>query len=890
MFQVESGLPVIPDQDFDQGSERWDKQKKLDAFKARYARDQMPAPFTDTTLGTKVLHALNEWRRQQKAGPDRTMPAEKTRTRDPAEIARYGRAADALYATLELAGFKTRLRVPIDLEELYVPLNAMLDLRSAGEAAFADAAEAEQRLREAQAAREIPLIEAFREARQRRRRGLLILGDPGSGKTTHLKRLLLWCLRKGGKELGLAADVIPVYLPLRELKDLSQGLEAFIEGQLDSPHLNMPRGFGARLLDRGRLLLLFDGLDEVSNIEQRAQVARWVEKAVMAWPSCTPVVTCRFAGYGEDARLNPQFLELHLRPLTREQSESFIRNWYRAVETGLAQEPSQGEVTARGRADDLIERLAEPGFRAARMVAMTRNPLLLANLCLVHRDKGTLPKGRARLYDECIDVLLERWRGAGKRLPVNVTAEAGRRILQPAALWLHGEDQRLRASVRELAPVLDAALIAVQWKGRDAGDFLRTVRDESGLLTGWGQDDYGLMHLGFQEYLAACEIRRRAFEGESAVVRELADRYGQSWWQEVILILLAVGNPSLFVPFMREVVKRPAFAESPGLLDLIMEATEVSEAPFVELLNQEPGDDHGLWARQMQALRMVERRSSAESLDRLSARLLRHPSPDIQSWLAGRKEVTTRGFKRTPKGEVELVSIPGGTFLMGSPETEKDRYDDEMPQHRVTVAPFHLGRYPVTNEEYARFLEANPGTPEPEFWSDRRFNRARQPVVGVPWEEARRYASWAGGRLPTEAEWEYAARAGSKTRWSFGEDEGALKEYAWYGSNSDGRSHETGQKQPNAWGVHDIHGNVWEWVQDCWHEDYKGAPLDGSAWGEAGGGDRTRRVIRGGSLYNRPRFLRSAVRDRNYTDYRFDDLGFRLAQDLQPFFLCSFTL
>jgi predicted NACHT family NTPase len=150
--------------------------------------------------------------------------------------------------------------------------------------------------------------------------------------------------------------------------------------------------------------------------------------------------------------------------MRREQSEAFIRNWYHAAESGLAVEPAQAEVIAHTRAEDFIGRLGKHDFRSARMVAMTRNPLLLANLCLVHRDRGGLPQGRARLYEECIEVLLERWRES-KKLPVTVTAEIRRRILQRAALWLHGVDQGVGASSRDLVPVLEPALKAVQWKG-----------------------------------------------------------------------------------------------------------------------------------------------------------------------------------------------------------------------------------------------------------------------------------------------------------------------------------------------------------------------------------------------------------------------------------------
>ncbi|MFZ4703706.1 MAG: NACHT domain-containing protein, partial [Candidatus Methylumidiphilus sp.] len=453
-------------------------------------------------------------------------------------LARYREAAESLHASIPLAGFKLNLRVTIDLTDLYVPLHAMVDLRSTGDCGFADAQDAMTKL-VGHGSMEIPLIRAFTEAKQRKRRGLVILGDPGSGKTTHLKRLLLACLREGPQTLGLETNTVPVFLPLRMLDDLNADIDAFIEKTLDSPFLDMPKGFGKRLLKRGHLLLMFDGLDEVSDPKQRAQVSRWIEEAARTRPTCTAVVTCRFAGYDDQARLGSDFLELHLRPLTPEQAEIFIRNWYRAVETGLAIDPAQGAIVADERSIGLVQRLLEPDFRSARMAEMTRNPLLLANLCLVHRDRGTLPRNRHKLYDDCIEVLLELWRNE-KKLPISVSAEIGRRTLQPIALWLHGQEQRTRATAAELDPVIAPVLQSLRWQGGDAVGFLRAVRDESGLLTGWGPDQYGFMHLGFQEYLASLEIRRLAFEGDKdAVLEELACHYGQSWWQEVILLLIA---------------------------------------------------------------------------------------------------------------------------------------------------------------------------------------------------------------------------------------------------------------------------------------------------------------------------------------------------------------
>ena len=213
---------------------------------------------------------------------------------------------------------------------------------------------------------------------------------------------------------------------------------------------------------------------------------------------------------------------------------------------------------------------------------------------------------------------------------------------------------------------------------------------------------------------------------------------------------------------------------------------------------------------------------------------------------------------------------------MGSPGTEKGHYEDEGPQHEVAVPSFYMGRYPVTNEEYARFLEENPDVQEPGYWSDRSYNQARQPVVGVTWNEARRFAEWAGGRLPSEAEWEYAARAGTTEPYLEGGSEAKLDRVAWYSKNSDGRTHPVGEKGANAWGLHDVLGSVWEWVEDDWHNNYKGAPMDGSAWVDKRRGEG--RAVRGGSFHGGARLLRAACRVNRPPDPRHHDVGFRCAR------------
>jgi formylglycine-generating enzyme required for sulfatase activity len=224
----------------------------------------------------------------------------------------------------------------------------------------------------------------------------------------------------------------------------------------------------------------------------------------------------------------------------------------------------------------------------------------------------------------------------------------------------------------------------------------------------------------------------------------------------------------------------------------------------------------------------------------------------------------------------EMVVLPAGTFMMGSSEEDEEGFDRERPQHRVTIgARFAVGRYPVTFEEYDRFAEET-GSKKPD---DRGWGRGRRPVIDVSWEDATAYVKWLSEetgesyRLLSEAEWEYACRAGTETRYCFGD---TIKKGQANIDGKVGKTTEVGSYPANYWGLYDTHGNVWEWVEDVWHDNYEGAPDGGSAWTE--GGDSGRRVLRGGSWYDFPRNLRSAIRLRFAPGYRNVDDGFRVAR------------
>jgi formylglycine-generating enzyme required for sulfatase activity len=236
----------------------------------------------------------------------------------------------------------------------------------------------------------------------------------------------------------------------------------------------------------------------------------------------------------------------------------------------------------------------------------------------------------------------------------------------------------------------------------------------------------------------------------------------------------------------------------------------------------------------------------------------------------------------------EMVVIPAGEFLMGSPHAKAERQDDEGPQHVVRFSrPFALGRYAVTFDEYDRFCsETGHGKP-----SDHGWGRGTRPVIDVNWEDATAYCAWLSGetgepyRLPSESEWEYACRAGTTTPFSFGAtistDQANYDGNHAYGSGRQGiyrqKTVPVGSLPKNPWGLHEMHANVWEWVADAWRDSYAGAPEDGSA---VGGDSTALRVLRGGSWDNYPGNVRSAYRSRNSPDRRNLGIGFRLARTL----------
>ena len=300
----------------------------------------------------------------------------------------------------------------------------------------------------------------------------------------------------------------------------------------------------------------------------------------------------------------------------------------------------------------------------------------------------------------------------------------------------------------------------------------------------------------------------------------------------------------------------------------------------------------------LEAWQAAKGEASTGWLTRAEAEVLKAAGDEARLAEAGKKGRPRQAMKpgrvfRDCETCPEMVVVPAGSFTMGSPALEEDRFDSEGPQHAVMISrAFAVGKYEVTFAEWDACVASGgcngyrPG--------DRGWGRGRRPVIDVSWNDAQAFVSWLSRktgkeyRLLSESEWEYAARAGTSGPFHFGEtistDQANYAGYYTYGPGRKGvyrgKTVPVGSFPSNAFGLHDMHGNVREWVEECWHASYSGAPSDGSAW--TTGGDCSGRVLRGGSWLDEPGVLRSAYRSWVSSGVRFSLDGFRVSRTLTP--------
>ena len=787
------------------------------------------------------------------------------------------------HGLLPLVGLGASLRIDLPIGDAYVPLHTCFTPAQNQRGRFDRQAfqEAEQM------ERDVHLEDVFRHAWQSKKRGVLLLGDPGAGKTTGARQLC-WRLASGQDapaDLGLPVGTLPVFTRLRNLrpKEVAKGAKSFILGETRlAAEGSETIEAGPELWEfSGSLLWIFDGLDEVVEETARQHVCGWIAETLRDRPRDRILVTSRYQGYEGKVDLGPEFVRFEVQPLEPAQAGLFVHTWYRVAYERLGLDRDAAQDKSRS----LVKMLDQPGYRVGRLAELRSNPLLLTILCLVYHDDDGLPRSRVRLYERCVRVLLETWRQQihtrhGGR-PYN--PDAARQVLASVAWWMHEEVDRRSVPLAQMEAhaAEQLRLYANSGLGSDGVEFVRLMREDSGIVAASGTGFAEFLHLTFQEYLAA------SYAVQQNKASELAGAVSQSWWQEVILLALAQATPAFSKDFFERLLKGKTLDDHGGFVERCLQEAEplVAEPFFAQLRSGKVSQRRRVvLLRHLRSYAFPEllnicrdwTDSSNKELATLSREILQRSGerPDVVV-----AEAAPSAFVDERTG-IAFVRIPVGSFRMGD-----EKWDHTKPIHSVRITQdFFLGKYPVTNEEYARFLEEK-GHDEPAEWSERRFNQPQQPVVGVSWDDAQAFCQWAQCRLPTEAEWEYAYRAGTTTAFSFGDDESELTKFAWYDKNSKTQSQTVGSKKPNPWGLYDMHGNVYEWCQD-WYDDgyYRESPEN-----DPPGPDKGKppswytemgesRVLRGGCWRSVGRECRSGFRSACGPAYRDRFVGFRVVR------------
>jgi formylglycine-generating enzyme required for sulfatase activity/predicted phosphodiesterase len=838
--------------------------------------------------------------------PPPPSPAFKPADATPPAILEYLRRVEKDTEKLKLIGLGQGVQIELPIAQAYIPLNVVVSrgLQADNHFHFDD-----QALRQREHVEEnVQLCDIFNWAARFESRGVLLLGDPGAGKTTGARQFCWRVLQERGRPrpqpgsgsgdvaagggarapipaddalaLGLPPGTIPVLLRLRHVTahHLAHGLTSFITDSVAAaalpPELANP---GPHLLARQGVLWVFDGLDEVVNENARVHVCGWLKQALDQRPDDFFLVTSRYSGYQGRVDLGPGFCQFHVKPLDEPQVAEFVDHWYRAVFQRLHGLGADIAERAGNTINSLMELLRQPEYRIGRLRELPANPLMLTILCVVHHQDRNLPRRRADLYARCVRVLVEHWRKEVRDLQEisGYDPEAAEAVLAALAWWLQEKEVRMTMTAEELGVVATKALADLApgaGLGRDGEAFIKRMRDESGILAMWSAGQCGFLHLTFQEYLAGLHAAREDR------AEELVKHVGQSWWREVILVAAAIGSREFALKFFAALVQGDAVAKEGAFVDQCLdEARYPVLEPFLAALTAKGAKPE----RQLDLLRRLKAFDRPELLA-ACRELAGSLHPEMAS-LAGeilqragivveRPRIGVAGGPREqfvdPRTGMTFITIPAGEFDMGSHD-----HKSEKPIHRVRLTkPFRLGKYPVTNADYERFLKANPGVQPPSHWKASQFNDPQQPVVAVSWEDAQGFCQWAGCRLPTEAEWEYACRAGTQTRFSFGDDETKLGDYAWFGKNSGGKPQPVGTKLPNPWGLYDVHGSVWEWCED-WYDRYPKGPVTDPT-GPATGNTRG---LRGGSWGNdQPTFCSCSYRYCVLPDRQYDYVGLRV--------------
>lgn len=745
---------------------------------------------------------------------------------------------------------------------------------------------------------------------------LVILGRPGGGKSTLVNHLAtqtaLIRMGQGASRDDLAGwpaeeKLLPVRIILRKFaawipedcKETGEGLVwDYLAHQLSEWGCAEFHPFLKRILDTTGGVVFFDGLDEVREQDEqrtRSRIVKAIEAFAKPLDKCRVIITCREYAYRKDDAWHlpkAQFPEVELDLFRFKQIAQFAQTWYLTV--GKWQEWTEQKCLKEA------EQLNQAIKAWPHLKALAQYPLLLTLMAQVHGRDGYLPRDRADLYDRAVKLLLVHWEnrivrdqnGTCKMEPglisqLGIRSDTLRAALERLALAAHErqEQEKERSGCADIAKEdLRQELCDSLSIGLDrAEEVIVYIQNRSGLIQALDNRTFAFPHRTFQEYLAAaCIMKKADFEDvlRQNIVRDLP------WWQEVFL--LSAGSSRSTPRNIYQLVDAllpndPAGTEmtSATIACAQLCAQAMAETEFLEHVRQEQALQAGTYTRiHKRVQQWLHNALTAD--DKLSPKE-RVEAGNALNWV-GDPRFDPQQWYLPKDASLGFITVPAGKFWMGSDQDQDKEASsaEELPRHRVAVTEYAIARYPVTVAQYKVFAQDTDMELD-DAWHQ--FNRYdNHPVTVVTWNEAKAYCRWLNEKLkgkrwkimlPSESQWEMAARGLDERIYPWGNDaidsnRANYKDTAIKGTSPVG-GFPSGASYCEAM---DMAGNVWEWVEDDWHDDYKGAPDDGSAWIDTPRSPN--RVIRGGNWFLPAGDCRSAYRFRGQPGGCIGFLGFRL--------------
>lgn len=813
----------------------------------------------------------------------------RTPTREPcrdADLARYLEDLDGETAEIDIKGIQRAQKEAtlLSIVDLYIPLSYKETHQDPGRSRrVGKTVMWEKAASESEA--NTPLEKSLVTTPAR----VLIVGDPGTGKSTFTRRLAFEAcsaLRKqpvaDEKRMLPRETELPVYIRLGRLADyIAKRRDGTTEENAldpDSPewlprylstNYRLPLDCVEAKLEAGALVLA-DGLDEASE-SVRDDLVHLLERLPTAYKKSELVVTSRPSAFGGVTRLKG-FQSVEIGPLTDDAIEQFSKTWGQCLHsTAKERKQTEGKL---GRA------LQNPD-----MMVLARNPLMLTCLAVLCSTEVDLPDRRAELYDLILTWLAKNRRREGlERRP---TAERCLQLHQQLALAMHLRDEGKQVEiptwdgVKALAKAREFRGLSDEDDRIQAADtFLRDEEADSGIVKGEDQK-LRFWHQHFQELLAAQALAGRGSERRRILFKEYK-LHDPDWRETVVLLGGSLLKPShgrlddLLLEILEATGDRATLSEKArtlALIGAILRDVHTSGYEFhEEALEELVGEAMAIF--EIDGAAQVEEALRADAADAIGL----------------------IGDRRFEDPEKNWVRVPEGQFWMGAQNERKEgpNYDsnaeDDETLHKVWLSAFEIGKYPVTVGEYERFLKAGGYSIE-ELWGAGGYGEHQQPmgwaeqvrypsrpVVGVSWFEANAYALWIGARLPTEAEWEKAARCGRDGAvypWGHEKPDGSRANFdSHLGDCSSVGAYPSGD---TAKGLCDMGGNVFEWCSDWYDNAYYQSSFDRDPPGPLTG---TRRVLRGGSWVFDAGVLRCAFRDYGEPVGGSNNFGFRCAREV----------